>query len=278
MKIQNKQYTAGDLARFYGLSLDTIRLYDRKGILPAQKKTDSDYRLYTRTDLLTLDHILFLKNAGLPLTEVNNLVNSVSIAEALVSCQNRLNALSKEIAQLQQQKQDLMHYTAALATLHKDWDKITLEMSGSFYMKDISAGMAETRAWLRDNGLSQNMLIAYNPEAEGLKETYHPRSKDAHAALADCYVAARILDAEIPQWKKVLTDGDWIWENQLCIHARFKVSSKNQTALSDIQRIHAFVQEHNFHLKGDGFCQIIFMERKDQECIDYYDCWYQVER
>ena len=56
MKIQNKQYTAGDLARFYGLSLDTIRLYDRKGILPAQKKTDSDYRLYTRTDLLTLDH------------------------------------------------------------------------------------------------------------------------------------------------------------------------------------------------------------------------------
>ena len=54
MKIKVKNYRIGEIASFYGISLDAARLYDKKGILSPVKDTSNNYRSYSREDLVTM--------------------------------------------------------------------------------------------------------------------------------------------------------------------------------------------------------------------------------
>ena len=275
MIIKNRNYTVGELAKFYGVSLDTIRFYDKKGILSAQK-AKNDYRSYSRADLIALDQILSLKRAGLSLNEVSNLVNDYSIEQALECCQNRIEALNGEIALLQAQKQELERYTSLLNTLYKDWNVITLEMSETFYMKDIMTSMAETKHWLEKRGITETRLIAYNKNAADLHAQYQPSTDEERSNLSNCYIAAKIEEKDLEFWEKEKEDGDWIWRRQLCVHAKFRVLPSERELFQDVQRIQTFVNKHNLELKGDAYCWIVFTERNQTERIDYYDCWYPV--
>lgn len=55
-------YKTGEFAKLAGTTEKTIRYYDRIGILKPSNHSDKGYRLYTDTDLLKLQKILFLKS------------------------------------------------------------------------------------------------------------------------------------------------------------------------------------------------------------------------
>ena len=40
MKYKLDDYKVGEIAKFYGVSVDTVRFYDRKGVLKPEKKSD----------------------------------------------------------------------------------------------------------------------------------------------------------------------------------------------------------------------------------------------
>lgn len=67
-------YKTGEFAKLAGTTEKTIRYYDRIGILKPSNHSDKGYRLYTDTDLLKLQKILFLKKLGFELSEIVGLV------------------------------------------------------------------------------------------------------------------------------------------------------------------------------------------------------------
>jgi DNA-binding transcriptional MerR regulator len=48
MKYQVKDYYVKEIADYYGISAQTVRLYDKKGLLPSGKNELNGYRIYTR--------------------------------------------------------------------------------------------------------------------------------------------------------------------------------------------------------------------------------------
>ncbi len=63
-------YQTGRFARRAGVTLRTLRFYDRVGLLSPSARTESGYRLYRDEDLVTLQRILALKYLGLSLDEI----------------------------------------------------------------------------------------------------------------------------------------------------------------------------------------------------------------
>ena len=73
-KAASKKLTIGRLAREAGVGIDTVRFYERRGLLPAPERTAAGYRLY---DTDAAARILFIRRAkrlGFTLDEIMTLL------------------------------------------------------------------------------------------------------------------------------------------------------------------------------------------------------------
>ncbi|HEY8742199.1 MAG TPA: MerR family transcriptional regulator [Chloroflexota bacterium] len=78
-------YRSGQFAEKTGVSIRTLRYYDKVGLLSPAQRTDAGYRLYSDEDLVRLQQILALKFLGFSLEEIKVCLQSVprGLQEAL---------------------------------------------------------------------------------------------------------------------------------------------------------------------------------------------------
>jgi DNA-binding transcriptional MerR regulator len=63
----------GELARQAGVPIDTVRYYERNGLLPEPARRESGYRDYAAADVARLGFVLRAKALGFSLAEVREL-------------------------------------------------------------------------------------------------------------------------------------------------------------------------------------------------------------
>ena len=68
-------YTIGRLARRAKVTADSIRFYERQGLLSPATKTDAGYRLYTDDALRRVDFIKRAQQCGFSLAEIRELLH-----------------------------------------------------------------------------------------------------------------------------------------------------------------------------------------------------------
>jgi MerR family copper efflux transcriptional regulator len=110
-------YTIGDAAEMTGVTAKMIRHYESLGLTPRAKRTASDYRVYSESDLHTLRFIKRARSLGFSMKEVQRLVG-------LWRDQRRASAEVKRlavahIAELDRKIEELAAMRSALADLAK---------------------------------------------------------------------------------------------------------------------------------------------------------------
>lgn len=78
-------YSSGQFARLAGVSLKTIRFYDKKNILKPSYRNASGARFYTEEDFAKLQQILLLKYLGLSLEDIKELAIDTSDQHLLLN-------------------------------------------------------------------------------------------------------------------------------------------------------------------------------------------------
>ena len=78
-------YSSGQFARLAGVSLKTIRFYDKKNILKPSYRNPSGARFYTEEDFAKLQQILLLKYLGLSLEDIKELAIDASDQHMLLN-------------------------------------------------------------------------------------------------------------------------------------------------------------------------------------------------
>jgi DNA-binding transcriptional MerR regulator len=108
----------GQLASASGVSIDTIRFYERRGVLPAPPRTASGYRLYTDASVTRIRRARRLQRLGLTLDEVIGALRAHDQGHA--SCQTQrwrlqaaLDRTDARIAELGRLRGDLRAALAA---------------------------------------------------------------------------------------------------------------------------------------------------------------------
>ncbi len=92
-------YTVKQLARIAGVSTRTLHYYDQIGLLTPERNPGNGYRLYGRVALLRLQQILFLRELGLSLEEIQQVIDRPDF-DLLEALQNHREALLTRMERL----------------------------------------------------------------------------------------------------------------------------------------------------------------------------------
>lgn len=90
----------GELARAAGVNIQTIRFYEREGLLPAPSRTTSGYRNYEQRDL---DRVMFIRRnheIGFTLAEIQQLLQLHAALEMMPRPMRRKPAEVQQIIEL----------------------------------------------------------------------------------------------------------------------------------------------------------------------------------
>ena len=114
---QAKSLTIGRLAQQADVGIDTVRFYERRGLLPEPARTASGYRLYTPETIDRLNFIRRAKDLGFTLEEIISLLGLQDSrgSEAAVKELTR-----RKLEQINSKMQDLGRMRDVLTALEHD--------------------------------------------------------------------------------------------------------------------------------------------------------------
>ena len=107
--------TIGELARRAGVGVETVRFYERQGLLPPPPRSVSGYRQYPEETVLRLRFIQRAKELGFSLREIEELISLRLDPE--VSCAEVRGRAEAKIADIDARLRDLARMRASLAGL-----------------------------------------------------------------------------------------------------------------------------------------------------------------
>jgi len=94
-----QEYTVQEVAEMSGVTARTLHYYDQIGLLPPADRTAAGYRLYREEQLLRLQSILFYRELGFELSEIEALLDSPRF-ERLQSLKDQRGLLEAERGRL----------------------------------------------------------------------------------------------------------------------------------------------------------------------------------
>ena len=95
-----ERLSIGDVAKRTGIAVKTLRFYSDEGLVPPSGRSRSGYRLYSEKDVVKLDLVRTLREAGLGLDAIRRVLSrELTLAAAL---RLRLGAVEAHIASLRQ--------------------------------------------------------------------------------------------------------------------------------------------------------------------------------
>lgn len=108
----SKPLTIGNLSRESGVNLETIRFYERSGLLPQPQRSASGYRHYQAVDVRRLRFIRRGRELGFSLDEIRSLLDLAAHPESPCDAADRmarehLDAIEARIRDLQNMQAEL---------------------------------------------------------------------------------------------------------------------------------------------------------------------------
>jgi len=110
-------YRIGELAQLANISNDTLRYYEKHGLLTPANRSDSGYRLYNNDSVEQIKFIQRAKYVGFSLREIQELL-SLKVDKAEHSCEEIKELTKIKLEDVQAKLVELQKIATALEKLH----------------------------------------------------------------------------------------------------------------------------------------------------------------
>lgn len=98
-------YSIQDISKKTGLTISTLRYYDKEGLFPNLERKESNYRVFTELELETLKIIACFKKAGLSIFEIRKYMELIQKGDDTLK--ERLDIMVHQKEALEKQKKEI---------------------------------------------------------------------------------------------------------------------------------------------------------------------------
>lgn len=179
-------YTVKKLAKLSGLSIRTLRFYDTIGLLKPAYYGHNNYRYYEDEQILMLQQILFYRELGFPLNDIQRIISSDEF--------NKIDALISH-------KQILAQSLDRTKQLIKTIDQTIARLRGKITMRDeeLFAGFAHQFAF-------DSYVTAFAPGNEEMLDEYFSSDLVMFNHAMSRQLDLNDLKSRLPNLQKIFKD------------------------------------------------------------------------
>ncbi|HEU4556141.1 MAG TPA: MerR family transcriptional regulator [Chitinophaga sp.] len=246
-------YSVKKLSKLAGVSVRTLHLYDKMGLLKPSHRTAAGYRLYGEKELLRLQQILFYRELDFPLKDICTILDdpAFDLVQALEGHRKALLARKERINTL-------------IGTIEKTL--VTLKSNTMLQVEDLY------------EGIPQEKMAAYRAEAMQkwgketvleVEDTLRSFSKNEMEALKtelnDITAQLTVLMSRDPKSKEV----------QQCIARRYQVIMRLTGGKIALGKLEYFRKLGELYVADNRYTPVNGMPSKElalfiKEATDYY--------
>lgn len=150
------KYTTGEIAKLCGVTVRTVQYYDTRSILVPSELSEGGRRLYSEEDLKRMKIICFLRDLGLPINSISQLLGEEhpeEVIDLLLRQQEEL--LRSEIAERQEKRAKLEELKREL----KSVEHFSVESIGDIaYMMENKKKLRRVRAIMLGVGIPLDII------------------------------------------------------------------------------------------------------------------------
>lgn len=165
----------GELSKRTGVPVKTLRFYSDEGLLPPVRRTDKNYRLYTEEQIVRIDLIRTLREAGVSLEEIGRVLRrDLTLENAL---RLRLRAIEAHVASLQRIAASLRAALRERPPTEEDLRRISMvtrlsneerrKVIESFYER-VAEGVPVDKQWMKQMVDAMSPTLPEDATAEQL--------------------------------------------------------------------------------------------------------------
>ena len=271
MKEKKIAYSIGEMADFFGVSRDTLRLYDKMGIISPSKNSNNGYRVYSRADFICLDYIMRLKKLGMPLEDIKMMINDCSIetAEAIMQVQEQL--ITEKIEELKSLKLMVRDYQKSFREAIIQMGHITVETSPLMIYKEVEYSMKDTMAAFNELTKEYVPKFTFVLDKDSFLDTeldfYDTKTRNSMMEYA-----LTMIDDEAISRKEDFPYGKFdIIKPRKCVKAIMKFYTNRD--YGDLNRLRDYIIDNNYELCGPILLRTISIRNNKELNVDYYEAW-----
>jgi len=117
-----RPFYSGELARLAGISTDTLRFYERRGLLPSAPRTASGYRLFSQDALARVRLIRGALSIGFSIAELSGILCERDHGGA--PCRRVRKLAADKLVAIEDQIRDLQGWRRELRKTLSGWDRL----------------------------------------------------------------------------------------------------------------------------------------------------------
>jgi len=97
----NETWTIGEVAKLFSVSTDTLRYYEKMGLLASHKNPENGYRYYSYDEIVVLMDILFFRNMEISIHDIRQMITKMDVGDIKNILYQNQKLVERRIQELQ---------------------------------------------------------------------------------------------------------------------------------------------------------------------------------
>lgn len=245
----------GDLAKAFGISVESLRYYEKAGILSSERE-DNNYRYFDNNQICNMVTVSSLRSAGVPIKSVQDFVRSGNLYDIFKCLDDAEKKLSEEMRVLLQKRKKLYELSLLWHRMKEGDSEITIRESPQWWAAFVHDDLQMIRALTVYHNLAESgsghIQVAYVADTDSLKTGEILYSK--FAIVSDYPIHDDSLPVEI-------------WDSRHCAYMLYVGECTDLPAAYN--RLYCWVTEHQYTL-SDNIVEIYLMNNAGQFALELW--------
>lgn len=274
------EYKIGELAEYFGISRDTLRHYDKLGILSPPQNNDNGYRIYSRADLLCMIYIKDLREAGVSLKDIAKLMKDGSVEKAEAIMQVRQAQIKKEIEDLEYKYCVIEDYKLSYRNIISTLDEPKVVTSPQMIYLMISdypeSLMLANKAFKSlDKSATPRLTFIHSMEYIDRSDYKDMFFNESHRDKMLKWALSMIDDKNFEERRSFDKYPFKLIRPCKAIHAFIETEVNND--YSAVFKLIEYMKKNNYTLSGDIMFRSVAFRNLSKQGADYYEVWMPIK-